>query len=72
MPDVVDMLARYGFDRVILVGPEFEKTANAFEHYSNADDVYQVLSSAMPKGYMILIKGSNSMKLAALAEKLMK
>ena len=69
---VVDMLARYGFDRVILVGPEFEKTANAFEHYSNADDVYQVLSSAMPKGYMILIKGSNSMKLAALAEKLMK
>lgn len=69
---VVDMLARYGFDRVILVGPEFGKTANAFEHYSNADEVYQVLSSAMPKGYMILIKGSNSMKLAALAEKLMK
>lgn len=69
---VVDMLARYGFDRVILVGPEFGKTANAFEHYNNADDVYQVLSSAMPKGYMILIKGSNSMKLAALAEKLMK
>ena len=69
---VVDMLSRYCFDRVILVGPEFGKTANAFEHYSNADDVYQVLSSAMPKGYMILIKGSNSMKLAALAEKLMK
>ena len=69
---VVDMLSRCGFDRVILVGPEFGKTANAFEHYNNADDVYQVLSSAMPKGYMILIKGSNSMKLAALAERLMK
>lgn len=69
---VVDMLARCGFDRVILVGPEFGKTANAFEHYNNADDVYQVLSSAIPKGYMILIKGSNSMKLAAMAEKLMK
>ena len=69
---VVDMLAGCGFDRVILVGQEFGKTANTFEHYSNADEVYQVLSSAMPKGYMILIKGSNSMKLAALAEKLMK
>lgn len=69
---VVEMLASCAFDRVILVGPEFGKTANTFEHYSNADEVYQVLSSAMPKGYMILIKGSNSMKLAALAEKLMK
>ena len=69
---VVDMLASCGFDKVILVGSEFGKTANTFEHYNNADDVYQVLSSAMPKGYMILIKGSNSMKLAALAERLMK
>lgn len=69
---VADMLAGCGFDRVILVGPEFGKTANAFEHFNNADEVYSVLSSDMPKGYMILIKGSNSMKLAGLAEKLMK
>ena len=69
---VVDMLARCGFDRVILVGPEFGKTANSFEHYSNADEVYSVLSAAMPVGYMILIKGSNSMKLAGLAEQLIK
>ena len=69
---VVDMLAGCGFDRVILVGQEFGKTANTFEHYSNADEVYSVLSADMPKGYMILIKGSNSMKLAGMAEKLMK
>lgn len=69
---VVDMLASCGFDRVILVGPEFGKTANTFEHYNNADEVYSALSSAMPEGYMILIKGSNSMKLAGLAGKLMK
>lgn len=69
---VVDMLARCAFDRVILVGPEFGKTANTFEHYNNADEVYSVLSADMPKGYMILIKGSNSMKLAGMAEKLMK
>ena len=69
---VVDMLARCGFDRVILVGPEFGKTANSFEHYNDADEVYSALSSAMPEGYMILIKGSNSMKLAGLAEKLIK
>ena len=68
---VVDMLAHCGFDRVILVGPEFGKTANAFECYNDADEVYSVLSAAMPEGYMILIKGSNSMKLAGLAEKLM-
>ena len=69
---VADMLAGCGFYRVILVGPEFGKTVNAFEHFNNADEVYSVLSSGMPKGYMILIKGSNSMKLAGLAEKLMK
>lgn len=69
---VADMLAGCGFDRVILVGQEFGKTASAFEHFNNADEVYSVLSSAMPEGYMILIKGSNSMKLAGLAEKLMK
>ena len=69
---VVDMLTGCGFDRVILVGQEFGKTANTFEHYSNADEVYSVLSADMPKGYMILIKGSNSMKLAGMAEKLMK
>ena len=68
---VVDMLAHCGFDRVVLVGPEFGKTANAFECYTDADEVYSVLSAAMPEGYMILIKGSNSMKLAGLAEKLM-
>ena len=69
---VVDMLASCSFDRVILVGSEFGKTANTFEHYNNADEVYSALSSAMPEGYMILIKGSNSMKLAGLAEKLIK
>ena len=69
---LADMLAGCGFDRVILVGPEFGKTVNTFEHFNNADEVYSVLSSGMPKGYMILIKGSNSMKLAGLAEKLMK
>ena len=69
---VADMLAGCGFDRVILVGQEFGKTVNTFEHFNNADEVYSVLSSGMPKGYMILIKGSNSMKLAGLAEKLMK
>ena len=69
---VADMLAGCGFDRVILVGQEFGKTENTFEHFNNADEVYSVLSSDMPKGYMILVKGSNSMKLAGLAEKLMK
>lgn len=69
---VIDMLVDYGFDRVILVGPEFGKTVNSFEHFDNTDEVYSILSSDMPNGYMILIKGSNSMKLAELFEMLMK
>ena len=69
---IVDVLADCGFERVILVGPEFGKTINSFEHYENADEVYSKLSLDMPKDYMILIKGSNSMKLALLAEKLQK
>ena len=69
---IADMLTTCGFDRVILVGSEFGKTENSYEHFNNADEVYAALSGDMPKGYMILIKGSNSMKLASLAEKLMK
>lgn len=69
---IVEMLSACGFDRVVLVGPEFGKTINTFEHFENADEVYEHLSADMPKDYIILIKGSNSMKLASLAEKLQK
>lgn len=67
---IVDMLPGCSIERIVLVGPEFGKTKNSYEHYDNADDAFMAISQNMPQGYMILIKGSNSMKLASLADKL--
>lgn len=69
---VVDILAGCGFDRVALIGPEFGRTVSPYAHYIDADEAYAALSASMPVGYTILVKGSNGMKLSALAEKLMK
>lgn len=65
--NIVDMLSDCGFEKVVLVGPEFGKTCNNFIHYNNANEVKEAIISNTPEGYMILIKGSNSMKLAGLA-----
>lgn len=65
---ISDLLSGCGFDKVILVGPEFGKTNHKFSHYNNAEEVKELLETDKPEGYMILIKGSNSMKLADLAE----
>lgn len=59
------------FERVILVGEEFGRVASpCFEHYKDAEALKEALQGddAKPKGYYILIKGSNSMRLEQLSE----
>ncbi len=65
---VVSYLKECGFERAILVGSEFGKTNDGFEHYPNVDAVKDVFLQDKPKGCYILIKGSNSMKLSQLKE----
>ena len=51
---------------VWLVGQEFAKTDNHFRHFDSVDDVKAAIAQEQPEGRLILIKGSNSMRLYEL------
>lgn len=63
---VVDFLKECGFERVMLVGPEFEGTLSSFEHYKDVKEVEALLAAHPLQGCCVLVKGSNSMKLSEL------
>ncbi|MGN0058600.1 MAG: UDP-N-acetylmuramoyl-tripeptide--D-alanyl-D-alanine ligase [Phocaeicola plebeius] len=65
---IVELLKTCSFDRVVLVGPEFAATCPPFPTCATVEQVKDLLHQDPPRDYYILIKGSNSMKLAQLAE----
>lgn len=65
---VVDYLKECGFDRVVLVGPEFAAATHSYQTFQHVDEVLADIRMHKPQGYYILIKGSNSMKLSLLPE----
>jgi UDP-N-acetylmuramoyl-tripeptide--D-alanyl-D-alanine ligase len=65
---IVDFLGECGFERVILVGAEFGKANASFEHYPDVEAVKALFAENKPMGKFVLIKGSNSMKLAQLKD----
>ena len=67
---VVDYLNECGFERVVLVGPEFAATTHTFQTFQNVDEVLADIQAHKPQGYYILVKGSNSMKLSLLPDQL--
>lgn len=67
---VVDYLKECGFDRVVLVGPEFAAATHSYQTFQHVDEVLADIQVHKPKGYYILVKGSNSMKLSLLPDQL--
>ena len=65
---IVSFLEGCGFERIILVGDEFGKVNSGFEWYKNTDDLKVKISEEKISGKFVLIKGSNSMKLAPLKD----
>ena len=65
---VVDYLKECGFDRVVLVGPEFAAATHSYQTFQHVDEVLADIRMHKPQGYYILIKGSNIMKLSQLPE----
>ena len=65
---IVSFLEGGGFERIILVGDEFGKANSGFEWYKNTDDLKVKISEEKISGKFVLIKGSNSMKLAPLKD----
>lgn len=64
--EVVDKLGDCGFDEVWLVGEAFAQTNHVQRTFVDVEAVKEVLKESIPEGYYILVKGSNSMKLASL------
>ena len=64
--EVVDLLEACGLDEVWLVGEAFAQTQHTQRTFAHVEEVKAALAEAMPEGNYILIKGSNSMKLASL------
>ena len=65
---VVEKLKQCHFDKVWLVGSEFEAVDCSFRKFSNADEVKAALTEQHIDGYYILIKGSNGIRLFQLPE----
>lgn len=65
---IADYLDECKFDRILLAGEEFGKVIPSFEHFKDVVALKESLERYKPKGYYILIKGSNSMKLSQLQE----
>ena len=65
---IVAFLGECDFERVVLVGAEFGKANVGFEHYPDVEAVKTLFAENKPVGKFVLIKGSNSMKLAQLKD----
>lgn len=65
--EVVDYLSGQGFSDVILVGGQFAATRHACPTYPDAPSLIEALKARKPVGKTILIKGSNGVKLSAVA-----
>jgi len=65
---IVSLLTTLRLEKVILIGAEFGKVKENFEHYPDVEAVKEIFAQNKPKGKYVLIKGSNSMKLAQLKE----
>ena len=65
---IVDFLKEATFERVILIGNQFESVVSDFTTYPDVQAFITDLSNQKPKDYTILIKGSNGIKLNSVVE----
>lgn len=65
---IADLVSECSFERVILVGREFQATHTSLQVVPDVESLIRLLQQEQPEGYHILIKGSNSMKLPQAVE----
>lgn len=63
---VVDLLMASGIDVVWLVGDAFAQIDSPFRKFANVEEVKAAIAAEKPRGYYILIKGSNGTRLFQL------
>lgn len=67
---IVDYLKESNFEKVWLVGEQFAAVQHSFMTYANVQEVIKELEADKPRGYTILIKGSNGIKLSSIVDHL--
>ena len=65
---IADYLKECAFEKVWLVGDQFAAAEHSFQTYPNVQEVRKGLEADKPKGYTILIKGSNGIKLSSVVD----
>ena len=65
---IADYLKECAFEKVWLVGDQFAAAEHSFQTYPNVQEVIKELEADKPKGYTILIKGSNGIKLCSVVD----
>ena len=67
---ILDYVSQHHYEQVILVGEEFKTACSCtdYETFPNVEAAKQALIEQQPCGYSILIKASNSVHLAPLAD----
>lgn len=65
---IADYLKECAFEKVWLVGDQFAAAEHSFQTYPNVQEVIKDLEADKPKGYTILIKGSNGIKLSSVVD----
>ena len=65
---MVDRLADCGFEEVWLVGEAFAQTEHTQRTFADVEEVKAALQQFPVEGRCVLVKGSNSMKLASLVQ----
>ena len=63
---IVDFLKEAAFEKVILIGSQFESVQSDFITYPDVQGLIDEFSIRKPQGYTILIKGSNGIKLNSI------
>lgn len=67
---IVELLVEAAFDKVWLVGEEFQQTQCSFPKFKNTDELIAHLQQEPIADYTLLIKGSNSIRLSTLEKEL--
>ena len=65
---IADYIKECDFEEVWLVGEQFAAAEPSFKTYPNVQEVIKELETNKPKGYTILIKGSNGIKLSSTVD----
>lgn len=65
---LVDLVSKYNWERVILVGEEFKNVPDQYLHFNDSESAKQWLNANPPSGTHILLKGSRGLRMEKVLE----